>query len=283
MMGCNMITSRLESKYQEMSAGQRNIADYIKEHLNEAVYMNAKELAEKTAFSESGVVRFAAFLGYKGFKDMQKAIQEEVRIKFSIADRFEEALEETNEFLSDSKRVYNQTLKNINDTFGYLPEAKLDEAVDEILKARRIGIVGTRVAVAPALTFQILLNQLIPDIRLFIPGIDTSFDMIRNWEEGDLLIGFSFMRKKNFAYDMLSFGKENGCRIISICDNYRNSIASLGDVVLPVRSEAAFVSFAPTMFVLDILLYKLSKHFGSSSSENLKELDEIIQRFLIHS
>ena len=278
-----MITSRLESKYQEMSAGQRNVADYIKEHLNEAVYMNAKELAEKTSFSESGVVRLAAFLGYKGFKDMQKAIQEEVRIKFSIADRFEEAIEETNESLNDSRKVYNQTLKNLSDTYGYLPEAKLDEAVDEILKARRIGIVGTRVAVAPALTFQILLNQLIPDVRLFIPGIDTSFDMIRNWEEGDLLIGFSFMRKKNFAYDMLSFGKENGCRIISICDNYRNSIASLGDVVLPVRSEAAFLSFAPTMFVLDILLYKLSKHFGSSSSEKLKELDEIIQRFLIHS
>jgi hypothetical protein len=42
---------------------------------------------------------------------MQKAMQEEVRIKYSIADRFEEALEETDEELSDSKRVYNQTLK----------------------------------------------------------------------------------------------------------------------------------------------------------------------------
>lgn len=278
-----MITSRLESKYQDMSAGQKNVADFIRSHLNEAVYMNAKELAEKTSFSESGVVRFAAFLGYKGFKDMQKAMQDEVRIKYSIADRFEEALEETDEELSDSKRVYNQTLKNLNDTFGYLPEAVLDEAVKEILAAKRIGVIGTRVAAAPALTLQILLNQLIPDVRLFIPGIDASFDMIRNWGQGDLLIGFSFMKKKNYAYDILSFGKENGCKIISICDNYRNSIANLGDVVLPVRSEAAFLSFAPTMFLLDVLLYKVSKHFGSASSEKLKELDEIIQRFLIHS
>lgn len=278
-----MITSRMESKYQDMSAGQKNVADFIRDHLDEAVYMNAKELAEKTAFSESGVVRFAAFLGYKGFKDMQKSIQEEVRIKFSIADRFAEALEETDEECSDSKRIYNQTLKNINDTYGYLPEALLDEAVNEILSARRIGVVGTRVAVAPALTLQILLNQLIPDVHLFIPGIDSSFDMVRNWGTGDLLIGFSFMKKKNFVYDILSFGKENGCKVISICDNYRNSIAHLGDVVLPVRSEAAFLSFAPTMFLLDVILYKVSKRFGSASAEKLKELDEIIQRFLIHS
>jgi DNA-binding MurR/RpiR family transcriptional regulator len=76
---------------------------------------------------------------------MQKAMQEEVRIKYSIADRFEEALEETDEELSDSKRVYNQTLKNLNDTYGYLPETVLDEAVNEILAAKRIGVVGTRV------------------------------------------------------------------------------------------------------------------------------------------
>jgi DNA-binding MurR/RpiR family transcriptional regulator len=42
-----MITSRLESKYQNMSAGQKNVADFIRSHLHEAVYMNAKELAEK--------------------------------------------------------------------------------------------------------------------------------------------------------------------------------------------------------------------------------------------
>lgn len=277
-----MLIDVIEAKYHEMSAGQRSIADYINEHLAEAVYMNAKEISEKSGVSESAVVRFSTFLGYKGFKEMQKNMQEEVKVKQTISERFIEALTLEDENLSDSMRVYNRTLKNINDTLGDILESTYDSAAKQIRAAKRIGVVGTRVAVAPALTLQILLNQLLPDVQLFTPNFDTSFDMLQTWGSGDLLIGFSFMKAKNFTYDMLAYGKERGCDIISICDNYRNSIAGLGDIVLPVRSEATFVSFVPTMHVIDTLLFKLSRQIGKGNVDKLKSFDEIINRFVNH-
>ncbi|NCE64863.1 MurR/RpiR family transcriptional regulator [Pseudoflavonifractor sp. 524-17] len=277
-----MILNQMEKKYSELSPGQRKIADYITEHLNEAVYFNAKQMAQRAGVSESAVVRFAAFLGYQGYRDMQRDMQREAEAGKSIAELFMSAMEPESPEVSESKRVYNQTMRNINETVQGLPEHIYEQALDLICGARRIGVVGTRVAVAPALTLQILMNQLIPDCQLFLPGMDTTFDSIRWWGEGDLLIAFSFMKYKNFTYDLLSYGKERGCRIISICDGYRNSIAGISDLVIPVRSGSAFLSFVPTMHVIDTLLYKLSRREGIDSARSIEVTDDIIDRFINH-
>lgn len=278
-----MFTEKMEKKYHNMSTGQRKIADFIKDNLADTVYMNAKEISDQVGISESGVVRFATFLGYKGFKEMQKSMQEEFKIKQRIFDRFEEALNLEDENMTDTMRVYNLTLKNLNDTVKNIPDETYEKAIEMINSARRIGVIGTRVAVAPALTLQVLLNQLVEDVELLTPNFDTSFDTLQNWGEEDLLIGFSFMKAKNFTYDMLSFGKEKGCKIISICDNYRNSIADLGDIVFPVSSESTFVSFVPTMLVIDTLLFKISREAGNDEKVRLKEFDNIIKRFVRHN
>lgn len=281
-VGLKMILNQIEKKYSAFSLGQRKIADYITKNLNETVFLNAKQLSQKTGVSESAVVRFAAFLGYKGYRDMQRDMQREAEAGKSIAELFMSSMEPDAPEISESKRVYNQTIKNINETVQSLPENVYEDAIELICSARRIGVVGTRVAVAPALTLQILLNQLIADCLLLMPGMDTAFDTISRWGRDDLLIAFSFMKYKNFTYDILSYGKEKGCKIISICDGYRNSIAGISDIVFPVRSESAFLSFVPTMHVIDTLLYKISRRPDIDSAESVKMTDDIIDRFINH-
>lgn len=277
-----MIISQIQKKYEEMSSCQKKLANYISEHLDQAVYMNVKQLSEHTQVSESSVVRFATFLGYKGFREMQRDIRGEIESSRSIAERFMAALACDDKDRSDADQVYNQTISNLNETVKQIPESLYEEAMQLIGSARRIGIVATRVAVGPAITLQILLNQLIPTCHLLIPGLDTAFDTISTWGPEDLLIAFSFMKQKNFTYDVLSYGKEKGCRVISICDGFRNSVASLSDIVFPVRSDAAFLSFVPAMYVIDTLLYKLSKREHGNNPGGIEEIERIIDRFINH-
>ena len=277
-----MISSEIQKRYMAMSKRQKRLADYITEHMDQAVYMNVKQLATVSDISESSVVRFATFLGYDGFRDMQRDIRGEFESTKSIVDRFVTALSPDDKELPDSEHVYNQTISNLNETVKQLPDSLYEQAIELLCSAKRIGIVATRVAVGPAITLQILLNQLIPTCQLLIPGLDTAFDTICTWGPDDLLIAFSFMKHKNFTYDLLSYGKEKGCRIISICDGYRNSVASLSDIMFPVRSEAAFLSFAPTMHVIDTLLYKLSKRGYGDNTNTIQEIDSIIDRFINH-
>lgn len=278
-----MILNKIQKSYTTMSERQKKLADFITAHTDEAVYMNVKQMAQQAGVSEASVVRFATFLGYGGFREMQRDIRGEVESGKSIVERFMKALASDNQDLTDTDQIYNQTLYNLNETIRQIPDSLYDEAISLISSSRRIGIAATRVAIGPAITLQILLNQLIPNCQLLIPGLDTSFDIISTWDKEDLIIAFSFMKKKNFTYDLLSYGKEKGCRIISICDGYRNCVASLSDLIFPVQSEAAFLSFVPTMHIIDTLLYKLSKQEGLYNTDKIREIDEIIERFSNHS
>lgn len=277
-----MILNRIEKKYSVLSAGQKKIADYITENLNEAVYLSAKELSERVGISQSSVVRFAAFLGYERYRDMQRDMQREAEAGKSISELFMNSIKTHQTELSESGSVYNQTIKNINETVQEIPDSLYDKVIDHICSAKRVGIVGTRLAIAPALTLQILLTQLIGECRLLMPFMDTSFDMIASWDKEDLLIAFSFMRYKNFTYDILSYGKEKGCKIVSICDGYRNSIAGISDVIIPVRSKSTFLSFVPTMHVIDTLIYKISRRPGINSPQSIEAIDDIVNRFINH-
>ena len=179
-----------------MSERQKKLADFITAHTDEAVYMNVKQMAQQAGVSEASVVRFATFLGYGGFREMQRDIRGEVESGKSIVERFMKALASDNQDLTDTDQIYNQTLYNLNETIRQIPDSLYDEAISLISSSRRIGIAATRVAIGPAITLQILLNQLIPNCQLLIPGLDTSFDIISTWDKEDLIIAFSFMKKK---------------------------------------------------------------------------------------
>ena len=83
------LLSRIKSKYQHLSKGQKLIADFIGEHYDEAAFMTASKLGETVGVSESTVVRFACELGYGGYPKLQKAMQEMIRDKLTSVQRID--------------------------------------------------------------------------------------------------------------------------------------------------------------------------------------------------
>ena len=71
------ITERMPS----LSKGQKRIAHFILEHYDQAAFMTAFRLGQTVGVSESTVVRFAAELGFDGYPQLQKVMQELVRSK----------------------------------------------------------------------------------------------------------------------------------------------------------------------------------------------------------
>ena len=73
----------------DFSKGQRAIAKFIIENYEKAAYMTAASLGSRTGVSESTVVRFALKLGYEGYPEMQRALQELTRTKLTSVQRME--------------------------------------------------------------------------------------------------------------------------------------------------------------------------------------------------
>ena len=87
MSNTNELTGRINQAYGSMSKGQKLLATYITDNYDKAVFLTAAKLGEVVGVSESTVVRFASHLGYKGYPEFQKALEEMVRNKLNSIQR----------------------------------------------------------------------------------------------------------------------------------------------------------------------------------------------------
>ena len=84
----NDLMSKIQNNLSTFSKGQRLIAKYIIEHYDKAAFLTASKLGATVGVSESTVVRFATELGYGGYPQLQKALQEMIRNKLTaVQDR----------------------------------------------------------------------------------------------------------------------------------------------------------------------------------------------------
>ena len=89
MSNTNDLLNRINNHYSSMSKGQKLLATYITDNYDKAVFLTAAKMGETVGVSESTVVRFATFLGYKGYPEFQKALEELVRNKLNSIQRME--------------------------------------------------------------------------------------------------------------------------------------------------------------------------------------------------
>ena len=146
------------------SKGQKLIAKYIVENYDKAAFMTASKLGKTVGVSESTVVRFAAELGYDGYPEMRKALQEMIRNRLTSIQRIEvskELITNTN-ILKD---VLTSDMEKLRSTLETVDQAQFDAAVETILAARRIYIVGMRSSTALADFMGFYMNMLLDNVR----------------------------------------------------------------------------------------------------------------------
>ena len=87
----NELLNQIRERYAKLSKGQKLLADYIMENYDKAVFLTASRLGKTVGVSESTVVRFATQLGYEGYPEFQRALEELVRNKLNSIQRMEVA------------------------------------------------------------------------------------------------------------------------------------------------------------------------------------------------
>ena len=133
----------MEERMESFSKGQRYIAKYIISNYEKAAYMTAAKLGAISGVSESTVVRFAIELGYEGYPEMQKALQDLVRTKLTSVKR----LEVTNTRIGSSEvldKVLTSDIDKIRQSLEEIDRKAFYEAIDKIIDAKNIYIIGVR-------------------------------------------------------------------------------------------------------------------------------------------
>ena len=138
-----LLLAKIENCYSTLSKGHKKIADYITENYDKAAFMTAAKLGKKVGVSESTVVRFATELGYEGYPELQKHLQEVVKSRLTSVQRMEVASSDMSggDIL---ERSLSSDIDTIKATREHMSREAFNASVEAINRARHIYVLGVR-------------------------------------------------------------------------------------------------------------------------------------------
>lgn len=276
--------SKISKNLPEFSKGHKRIADYILNHYDKAAYMTAAKLGVTVGVSESTVVRFATELGYEGYPELQRALQEMLRNKLTSVQR----IEVTSDQIGDEdifEKVLTMDIEKIRKTLEESSREEFNNAVDTIVNAKRIYIIGSRSASALARFMAYYFNIMFENAK-FINTASTSemFEQIMRINENDVMIGISFPRYSTQTAKALKFANNNGAKVVAITDSKMSPLAEYADNLLLARSDmASFVdSLVAPLSLINALIVKIGIKKREELSKNFTNLEDIWDRYGVY-
>ena len=267
------LLTMIQGRMPDLSKGQKQIANFILAHYEKAAYMTASKLGGLVGVSESTVVRFAIELGFDGYPELQRSLQDLIRTRLTAFQR----IEVTNHLIGDNDvldKILLSDADKIRHTLESIDREAFNTAVDRIIAARHIYIIGVRSASSLA-SFLSQNFQLIFDNVHFVQTTSGSemFERIMRIGEGDVMIAISFPRYSKRTINAVEYARENGANVIALTDSVLSPIARYADELLTAQSDmASFVdSLVAPLSVINALIVAVSK-------KKQEELDVLFRR-----
>ncbi len=268
----------------KISKGHKKIAQYILVHYDKAAFMTAAKLGETVGVSESTVVRFASELGYDGYPGLQKALQDAMRNKLTAVQRIEVSLDQ----LKDGevfRSVLMHDIEHIRHTLEETAMADFERAVDNIVSAEHVYVMGIRSSAALASFLGYYFKLMLPNVTLVQTGSRSElYEQLMHLSDKDVLIGISFPRYSKQTVNAISYAHNKGAKSIAITDSVESPIANNADSVLIARSDmVSFVdSLVAPLSLINALIVAVSIKNKEVVASNFALLEEIWDEYDVY-
>lgn len=279
------LLSKMNLQYQKFSKGQKKLAAYIQENYDKAAFLTAARLGETVGVSESTVVRFAIHLGYKGYPEFQKELEELVRTKLNSIQRMEVTYGKVpqSEILDT---VLHSDIDKIKMTLEAVDHEAFDLAVETILNAKNIYIVGIRSCAPLASFLAFYLNLIFDNVRLLNTNSSSELfeQMIRIGEE-DVMIGISFPRYSMRTLKALEFANNRNAKVITLTDSIHSPMNLYSSCNLIARSDMASIvdSLVAPLSVINALVVALCMRKQEDVVATLESLEKIWDEYQVYN
>mgnify|MGYP002072908363 CR=1 FL=1 len=279
------IQEKVQDKKKRLSKGQRMILRYIEKHSNKAAFLTAAKLGEAVGVSESTVVRFAISLGYKGYPEFQRALKEYIKQKLNSIQR----MEMTSGILSETDvldSVLSADIEKIKITLDTIDKNVFGQAVDTILNAKTIYIIGIRSCAPLANFLGFYLNLILEDVRILQSSNSSElFEQMLRIGERDVMIGISFPRYSMRTLKALEFANHQGAKVIALTDSSNSPMNLYATYSLLAKSDMASIvdSLVAPLSVINALVVALCIKRRGEVVQNLERLEQIWDEYQIYN
>ncbi len=279
------LVARMNEQFGVMSKGHKKLANYIALNYDKAVFMTAVKMGEEVGVSESTVVRFATLLGYKGYPEFQKALEKLVQEKLNSIHKIEVASGKMTrqEVLESVLRADAEKIKLTLDT---LDRNAFELAIDIILNAKRIYIIGIRSCAPLANFLGFYLNLMFEDVTIVTTNNSSEvFEQMLRIGKEDCIIGISFPRYSMRTLKAMEFANNRSAKVITITDNKNSPMNLYSSCNLLARSDMASIvdSLVAPLSVINALIVSLCMKKQDRVVETLETLENIWNEYQVYS
>lgn len=265
-----------------MSKSQQKIARYLITHSDAAPFLTASKLAHIIGVGEATMVRFAVFLGYSGYPDMQRHLQEALKRQWTTVER----LQMTSEADGNNKKedvateVLKDDMSNIQSTLEHLNPEDFKHAVEAIIEAENIYIIAYRSAASLGNFLEFHLDLVLQNTELIVQADGISEHLI-GITNRDLVIGIGFTRYTKRTVDVMKYAREKGAKTMCITDHILSPLIPFADIRLTAVSDinSYINSYAAPMSVINALITSVTRIEHSKVEKRLGDLEDLWEGF----
>ena len=278
------VLTRISEKYSSMSKSHKLIADFMREHYDQAVFMTAAKVGEALEISESTVVRFATFLGYDGYPELVRALADQVKNRLSATAKMDVKYGHKNQS-EVLKAVMESDMEKLQDTIKNLDPDAFDMAVKAILNAKNIYIVGIRSCVPLAEFLHFYLNMIRGNVFLVnTTSVSETFEQMIRVDDKDVVIGISFPRYSMRTLKVMEFANDRNATVITLTDTIHSPMCLYSSINLLAKSEMVSIvdSLVAPLSVINALVVALCLKRPQAVKKNLESLEDVWNNYQVY-
>ena len=256
--GHQALSAYIRARFDEFSRSQKDVAQYIVDHLDEAAFQTAEELARRASTSSSTVVRFSQALGFEGFPELQQAARDEYRRRPATAET--SAVTVTPLFSLDHTEFESALAAdhvNVEETARKLSRNAVEGAIDAIVKAEKVLIAGTDQMAFFASYMRHLLMLLDLRAEIVASPSQEALGRLSRIDENTLVVGLSAGRPHPLITRTMKLARHRKAPTLAITDATLSEVAKLARIKLYYSSNTpAFVrSHTALLSLIQALAY----------------------------
>jgi DNA-binding MurR/RpiR family transcriptional regulator len=276
--GHQTLSAYIQARFDEFSRSQKDVAQYIVDHLDEVAFQTAEELARRANTSSSTVVRFSQALGFEGFPELQGSAREEYRrrVAAGLATANGNGPTAAAPLFSLDQSEFETAVAadhvNVEETARRVSRRDVETAIDAIIQARRVLIAGTDQMAFFASYLRHLLMLLDLQADLVASPSQEALSRLGRIDAETLVVGLSAGRPHPLVVRAMKLARHRKARTVAITDATLSEVAKLAQVRLYYSSNSpAYVrSHTALLSMIQALAYGVYSRDAEQYADRIK-------------
>lgn len=268
------LIQRLQSTYAEMPTQFQISARYLIDHPGDVPIASMRTIATQAGVQPATLVRLAQSLGYAGWSGLKDVFVQSLRqTPMAYTEQAKAVVRRRNPttMLTQMNQAQARNVMSLQE----LNATTMTEAVELLVKAKRVYVAGFRASHAPAFTFYYLYRLFRPSVSMLRSEAGTLEMELRALQAGDVVVLTAFAPYSNEVVRVYEAAIESGCQVIALCDSLVAPIAleSKCNLIFGTEVPSFFPSSTAAIALVEGLIEQILARSGKKALSGLQSAE----------